>query len=303
MAKQAFIYEKNNLFGFYNNKNQIIIEAQFQEVREMNDNFAWVKKDNKWNWIDNKNNLVLPNQFDNILFYNPKYSVVQNQNESYLVLHNSKKVSKIPYQFVDFNDEILLVKHNNKYFYLNLKLEKLFDNQFENATIFIDQFASVCQNKKWGIVNKKGRIIVDFQYDKIYQNGSFLFKTENNSQTFFIDLHNSKYLETLDNQYLFNDAFCDDVIVFKKNHKFGVMNDFFEVLFYKNFSFLDNFKNGVAIFEKDTKFGLINKKGHKLVGNIFDKILWIEHDYLFGIKNNKYCYFIISDKKIKESPF
>lgn len=298
MGKEFFIFCEKNKFGFKSIDKNTVIKNIYDDVKEFENHLTWVKNDGSWTLIDVSLKNLIKEKYDNVLFFNSVFSVVKKDKIFYLIENNSQKTHKIKYEFLSFNENIMLVKDENKYFYLNEKLEKISNDRFDDASIFVGGFAPVCKNSKWGIINKNGYLIIDFIYDKIFQNGVNLFKANNNHKTFFIDLHNNVYLSNLSSKIETFDFFSNELLVIKKGKKYGVMNEFFEIIFLKNIDYLYPYTDDISIYKKNDKYGLINKRGRLLTGNIFDKVFWKTEEYFYVIKDGIHNYYSTDLKKM-----
>lgn len=298
MGRTFFIFNQNNKFGFRNEQNNILIEPMYKEVKDFIGEYCWVKND-KWNLIDihNKN---LFEGYDEVLYFDNMFSFVKKNNLTEFIDHQKLVSKEIKNEFVGFGNDIILTKNieTNKYIFLNLKLENLFSTQFDLADIFQDFFAPVCIKNKWGVINNSGKIIIDYEYDKIYKYATYLFKVEKDNKIFFIDIRNNKYLLENKHKYKFNDCFTDEGIIVYKDNKFGLMTEFFELLFLKKLDWLNDFKFNIAIYKKNGKYGFININGITIVKPIFDQIFDYDTQYAFVLKNNSYNYYCFKTKKL-----
>lgn len=299
MAKEFFIFFDNEKFGFKNFNKNISLENTYDDVKEFEGHIAWVKKENLWNLIDITGKNIIKEKYDDVLFFDQYYSITKKNKTFFIIDNQYKKISKIKYEFINFENNIITVKdEKNNFFYLKNNLEPINNEKYDNAIHFVDGFAPVCKKSKWGIINKNGVQIVDFFYDKIFQNGENLFKVQNNNEIFFIDLHNNKYLQNLSSKIETTDYFSNELLIIKKNDKYGVMNEFFEILFFKKVDFIFPFTNDETIYKKDNKYGLLSKKGKFITSNIFDEILWKSSSYYFVKRDGKYNYYSLDDKKL-----
>lgn len=298
MDKIFFIFKKDNKFGFKSNSNLTLIENKFDDVKEFIGDINWVKENSKWILINSKCEKIINDSYDDVISFNENFSVACKEKKYFIIENNTKKIIEIFYKVIDVSDDLILVTDNNKYFFINSKAKKINNKTYDKATKFIDGFAPVCLSGKWGIINKYGKQILDFKYEYIFQNGSDLFKVKNDNKDFFIDLHNNVYLENINSKYILGDFYSSDVLIIKTKNKCGVMNDFFEILFLKKIDHIYPYQDSYAVYRKENKYGIISKKGRLITGNIFDNILWKDKDYFFVIKNKKYNYFSLRDKKL-----
>ncbi len=298
MSKDIFIYELDGLFGFCDISKKSFIKANYKEVKEFINNITWVKKDQYWHLIDLNEKILLDNSIEQLVLFEKEFSIIFKQNSYFKVNNFTYEVSKINWEFIDFNNSSFLFKDNNKYFFTDLEFNILFETKFDNAKIFNDELAPVLLNGKWGVVDKQGNIVIDFKYDNVYLYAFYLFKVNLNGEDFFIDKKENIYLKDVSKKYLFSSEFSGEGIVFKHKDKYGLMNEYFEILFEKKVDELLDFKDRFAIYKLENKFGLINWMGKKISKPIFDNIFYFTDDYAFVKKDNKYNYFCLSSKKL-----
>lgn len=143
---------KGRIWGYLNYHGEIVIDFQYNSAKEFYNGIALVKKDGKELYINTKGEILLE--------------------------LNEVKASLYYYKF---HDGLAVVKKGNKELYINLKgEEKEFEHSFDKARKFIDGFACVQVDSKWGVINKTGDFIIEPKYDEIwnYANGMFRAMTE-----------------------------------------------------------------------------------------------------------------------------
>lgn len=285
--------------GFFNLENQKIIDFKFEDSKEFINGICWVKLNNFWKLINFEEKDLINKKIEEVLFFNETISVVKYENSFFVIFNKDLKEIKLDYEFIDFNNDFLLVKKDNQYFFLDKDFKILNKVGYTNALNFNNEFAPVSNNNfKWGIINKKNKLIIDYFYDQIFQYNSNLFKVIKNNEVFFIDINNQIYLNNLIN-IKFNDNFCSNYLVFNKKNKFGIFNEFFETVFLKKIDDLFNFENNIAIFKKNLKFGLINSSGKIILKPNCFKIHYQINDYYFlETEQNNFNYFNFKIKKM-----
>lgn len=299
MLKKLFIYNKDNKFGFCEFDKHVIVNPIYDQVKEFISDYTWVQQNNFWFMIDiNQKKLLEQNNFDNLLHFDIDHSIAKKDDKYFLINNVEKTIKQIKYEFIDFNNEILLVKNNeNKYLFLNNQLQKINNVLYDYAIGFNDFFAPVSLNNKWGVINNSGKIIIDFQYDKINKFSSYLFKVQKDNKNFFIDIKQQKYLQNFNQDFIFNDNYENNALIFQYKNKWGMMDDFFEIQFIKKIDWLSNFDEEYAFYKMNNKYGIINKNGIKKTSNIFDEIYYKCHEYFYVKKDNKLNYYWLSKKR------
>jgi len=126
----------------------------------------------------------------------------------------------------NFKDGLARVKTGTTYFFIAHDNKKAFERSFEFAGDFNEGLCAVQQIGKWGFINKKGELIIDFT------------------------------------DYVGVREFSNGLAAFKqKNGKVGYMDMTGKVIIEPLFDNGLNFKNGFAIIEQNGKMGFINTTG------------------------------------------
>lgn len=298
MNKVLFIFKENKLYGFVDETKNILIQPKYLEVKEFINEQTFVKTNDGWILIDVNEKKIVNNTFDDVLYFDENIAVVKNKKDFFVIAQENQNIKKLPYDFVSFNDGIFLLTNKNQFAFFNIELNQMFDLWFENAKNFSDGFACVYKNNKWGVINKKNEVIIDYKYDDIWTYSFFLFKVKLNNSTFFIDIKGKEYLQQLTQNYVFFDHFKNHGIVFTNKKKMGFMNEFFEILFLTKYKIMSDFENDVAPIKKENKYALVNINGRKITKFIFDKVLYHTNHYVCVEINNQINYFNLEKKKL-----
>lgn len=143
--------QKNDKWGFVNDKNEFILETQYDHIYKEKDGLFLVKKGERYGFIDKKGNIVIDVQFEDA--------------------HS-------------FNDGLSAVKQNGKYGFIDKKGRFVIEPQFDDvrsyrapyaasygnreAVSFVDGIASVEVNKQWAVIDKTGRYIAAPQFEAAF---------------------------------------------------------------------------------------------------------------------------------------
>ncbi|NDW17633.1 WG repeat-containing protein [Dysgonomonas sp. 216] len=91
---------------------------------------------------------------------------------------NSSFFSNISFRY---KEGLLLLKDNNKYGFINRQGRIVIPFLYEKASSFCEGLAAVCFNKKFGYIDKENSIVIPFIYDnaKDFNNGQALVSINN----------------------------------------------------------------------------------------------------------------------------
>ncbi|GBF43722.1 hypothetical protein LPTSP2_30250 [Leptospira ellinghausenii] len=150
-SKGITSFEENGLFGFKDKKGKVIIKPQYEQAMEFSkSSVAFVVSKNKWICIDTKNNFLLE-------------SFLYDNGPDYIVESLARYVEE------------------GKMGFHNERCQKVIEAQYDFAYPFENGYAIVCNGcelqpegehkrivgGKYGIINKKGKIVLPIEYEAI----------------------------------------------------------------------------------------------------------------------------------------
>ncbi|MGL4935568.1 MAG: hypothetical protein ACRC51_08825 [Cetobacterium sp.] len=131
----------------------------------------------------------------------------------------------------------------------------------ETVGRFIDEYAILKKDAKFGIVNNKAEIKLPIAYDMVY-----LGKMKN--------------------------------VIYKEDNKFYKLNRNSSTRLYVEDLYQVNEES--LIFVEDGKFGIMNFSGEKIISNEFKEISTSIGEYFVGIKNEKFSIYNLKNEKLTE---
>ncbi len=280
---QPFIYSKNNnkyVLLKINGKKIYESDSKF-ELRYTDDleknGYCYLVNNRKMGMISKDGLLMLKPIYNNIINYCKGNGDIKelgfliNKDREWGVFYKLKQYvaigNVIPLSRYNKNNKFFIIKKSNKYSIL-LKQDdtltvgnQLYDELIRQKSI-TQRYKNVEKplianiNGKWGLIDYKENIIVDFLYDEIKPYGNYRY---------FI----------------------------KKNEKWGLMDDKGETLRDFVFSKLEKINEEYIKSKVNDKYGIIDLWGSTLVKNVFDDIEWLyktsKNTKLAIVKkNNKY---------------
>ncbi|TGM02325.1 WG repeat-containing protein [Leptospira jelokensis] len=150
-GKGFISFEENGLYGFKDKKGKVIIKPQYEQSMEFTKSgVAFVVSKNKWVCIDQKNNVLL---------------------ESFLYDNGPDYLSEKLARFVE----------NGKMGFHNERCQKVIKAEYDFVYPFENGYAIVCNGCQlkpegehsrivgglYGLMNRKGKMVVPVQYDSI----------------------------------------------------------------------------------------------------------------------------------------
>jgi len=158
---------KDGFYGIINNKNEELIENKYNYLEYLfNEYFIAAKENGKLGIIDINNNIMADFNYD-VLQKVEDTKVAQakilKENKSELYSENMEKICTVKNSVVYKEDNYIKVYSSEdvKYFDVN-------GNELENKVVFSsNKLLANKSNVKWGFVDRNGRVVVDYDYDKV----------------------------------------------------------------------------------------------------------------------------------------
>jgi len=184
----------------------------------------------------------------------------------YGYLDSATNISKIPpkYNFASyFNNNFSIVKLNGKFGILNKLGKEITNYEYDIIGSFNNGFCTVASGNKWGFIDTLGKEIIGCKYD---------------------------YISDFDN----------NIAKFLLNNKWGIIDSKGNEIILPVYNYISNINEKIIIANKLTndtlKFGCIDNKGNILVPFIYDSIIFdkksenlkLYNNLILAYKNKKY---------------
>ena len=162
--ENAIIYTKNGKYGVMSiEDNSIIVKPEYDSLKETKTGILIAQKDGKYGIINLQSEEKIPFNYTSIS-YNKKADIyVAEDSEFNSAVLNSNLEVKLTGILIDLNDikGYIKMRINDEYKYYNFKFEEQQESDiYPNKTLFISK-----KNGKYGLVDKTGKVIVDYKYD------------------------------------------------------------------------------------------------------------------------------------------
>ena len=163
IANQGIVFIKQNKYGLMDFEGNILIEPTYEKLTEINTDIFSALKDGKTGAIDKEKNEKIPFTYAEIT-YNKKAGIYIADDESYTsYIIDSNFEIKVTGILSEINTDngYMKIKVGDIYKYYNFKFEEK-----ENKDILIsNKIFTSKQNGKYGFVDSKGNVVVDYIYD------------------------------------------------------------------------------------------------------------------------------------------
>ena len=162
-SDSGIIFVKDNKYGVMKQTGEIVINAEYDELKESKSGILIAKKNDKYGIIDLEKNEKVGFIYNSIS-YNEKSDLYVAEKEDFTndILDNTFEVKQSGI-LIDLNTDkgYIELRQGDDYNYFDLKLSnKKASEIFTSRTLFVDK-----KDGKYGFVDKDGNVIVDYIYD------------------------------------------------------------------------------------------------------------------------------------------
>lgn len=318
--------EKNGKWGVRNkDDNSILVPFEYQKIEALGLDTLKVKKNGRWGVITNNNKVVLKTEFDDVSIMGfsdkfPKdiihsmylgksgknyYAVIAGRDSTDffdMTIDQNNRISWL--RFYDYPKKgVVVLNQGKKYGFITLKGEDIWIIMPQYEDYYVQDKASaifqhfgishsnpdsiiVKKGGKWGIVDEKGEVLLDFQYDSVAMLASA------------VDLSTHVHNDTVDFAYNKITFPEEDKIIVKKDGKTYLINRKGDVL-------SERLKedNNLKYYFDDISKNFLTKLYQANNKNNFIKFYDYPSNGIYVTKNkNKYGLKIISDNNLKIIP-
>ena len=169
--ENAVIFVKANKCGVMDFSGKVLVEAQYDDLKETKTGTFIAKKADKYGIINIENQIKVDFEYTSIV-YNEKADIYITENSDLISnILNSNLETKITGILVELNENkgYLKLRINDEYKYYNFKFEEKREiDIFHNKTLFLSK-----KDGKYGYVDKDGKIIVGYTYDDAVEQNEY----------------------------------------------------------------------------------------------------------------------------------
>lgn len=202
--------------------------------------------------------------------------------------------------------KILIVLAIFSVIYLNkIKIEKRNENILEKILVKIDEsstlnngIALAKKGTKYGIINNKGQILIDFKYKNGYLINKNFYLLEDQKSQYLYSVKIGRIIEFEEIDYIDSDR-----IKIKNDNKYGIINDKFELIVPIEYDELLVGKKNIIGKKENLYFIFDSKLSMKKIKNEFQKVIIGPEDNFFVLKNNLWGIIDKNEKKILECEY
>lgn len=163
IANQGVVFTKNKKYGLMDFTSNVLIDAEYEKLEEINTDIFAATKDGKVGAIDKDKNEKIPFTYVSVT-YNKKAGVYIADDSSYIssIIDNNFDVKLIGIlSEINIDNGFLKLKVDDTYKYYNFK----FEEKTNQDILVTNKLFTSKKDGKYGFVDAKGNVVVDYIYD------------------------------------------------------------------------------------------------------------------------------------------
>ena len=158
---EQIIYTEKNKCGVITVNGEKIIKTEYEELQFINNNFFIAKKNEKYGVISSNGDLEIDFKYEEMKYSKLAGVLIAKKENNQYDLYDSSMNLKLTVNSVEMNDDYMEVQLAGETKYYNFKFEeKDIKSIFINNSLYISE-----KNGKYGFVDEKGNVVVDYKYD------------------------------------------------------------------------------------------------------------------------------------------
>ena len=225
------IVSKNGQYGVFVNNNKIINTRYQSIVYDKNLQMFIVEITGQYGIIDEKGNEILKTEYSSLEIKG--MYIYSEKDEEQKVLNKNGEEVNIPFNTIiqqtsnsEYYIKIVQEETQQSYILVNSNFEEIVEQKYEYLEyIFGEYFIATNANGKNGIINSKGKVILDFYYDVIQTIKDKNIIQAINFETNINDIYNGELLKILEIQNIVIEEKSDYVKIYNNDEEYYLDNN------------------------------------------------------------------------------
>lgn len=154
-------------YGYINKNNEIVIPARYEFAMTFFEGLAVIKDYDRYGMIDRNGKEVMPCKYIGLsgMIDGRCFAFDAETELAAMFDKNMKQLTDFKYNEIQFyNEGFYTARIGNQFTYLDKKGRECF-GMYEELSGFFDGYSMVKKDGKYGIINRKGKIILPIEYD------------------------------------------------------------------------------------------------------------------------------------------
>jgi hypothetical protein len=284
--------KKDNLWGYIDLAGKVIINFQFEKVKQFKEGLAAVKKEGKWGAIDQTGKIVIPFQFSLIYNFSEGNTFAERQGQTQIIDRYGNIITSKDLDFVIFHfpfSEGLAVGlqrgQRRGWGFIDRAGKVAIPFVFDDAKSFSQGRAAIMKDGKWGFIDRAGKVAIPFVFDDVKSFSQDRAAIRKDGKWGFIDRTGTAITP---NKFDYVLQFKDGLAQVQQNGKWGMIDQTGSIIIQPKFDWLGDFCDEFALFKQNNKIGFINRSQKVAIPCIYDNAYDFNNGFAIVMKGKKY---------------
>jgi len=264
-AQELALANKDGKFGYVTKTGEWHIQPKFKSAKSFSGDFAIAIEGKKVGFINRKGEWVIEPTYDRAKNFDSGIAVVLKDKRWFYVNTKGEEVltSVTTDKIYDFKNGVAFIRQEKKIGLIDASGRVIVAPKFLKIKKFQNGYAKVLENVKWGLIDVKGDYYVKPKYDKIGNvfNGNIVAKKGELSGLLVAGV----FKAVSGAQKIWDFSKNSALTYAKKDDKIGFINAEGNWVIEPIYDKVRAFKNGLAPVCKDKKWGYVNEVGEVVI--------------------------------------
>ena len=267
----ARVQNFDKLYGFIDADGKTILPFQYEEAYDMEDGLIKIRSNTGYNFINIKGDTLLQNDISKVKNYDGGYAVAKDYGKEALIDANGKTVLDYKYDKIySPQSDFIRVRLDKKYGTVSFSDDVIIPLVYDKLTEFQSNVAAAKQGDEWRLIKADNTIIksLDKEITKVISMNDDRWMISNGSKYAIMD---SKGNILCDYEYDALNKFHESIAVYELNGAYGYLDTAANKITGAQFPLCWDFVGDKARAIFDRGIGFLNKQGKPVIpANFFE---------------------------------
>lgn len=287
IAKNHFIFKKNNFYGVLNFDGIEVVECKYDSISEINSGFL-VQKDGFFGVLNNDGHLIIDILYNEITEVINDKSFIVSLDSKTGVIKRGEFIIQMDYELIKYRGKrVYSTWLNNKVGIIDFDKKIKIEPNFDSITEFDKSGLSIASiNRKQGFINNLGEWMIYPLFNSVEPFDSNNLSIVSSGHLYgLIDINGDWVVQPYFNSC---DSFKKQYLVKKDNKKHLIDKNGQIIKEVSRFDLIRDFdENGLVLFAENNLYGLINKSNKIIVEAKYQYLVFLFDKYYCFYENNK----------------
>lgn len=291
IALNDIVFEKNNLWGVFNNEGKVIINPEYDSISLKTNEIIQVKKAGKYGLFTLRGKKIIAPELDYIGEFSEVYFVVkQNGKYGYLTRYGKVFIKPVFNEAKPFKNKKAIVKKDNKYGIIDFTNKILLPFEHDNIVAGNGNFYVITKAEKSYLYDNKLAKITEEAFEKVFHNDTLLaMRVKKDGKISYYNVPAKSYVTT--EKFEQAQAYANGFAMVSNGGKMGVLDVNGKQIISCQYEAIvyDKLQSKIVFRTvQNEKEGMLDETGKVIIPNEYEQLIPALPNYIKAKKNGKY---------------